>query len=99
MDLVDRARLSLLGLATGDSFGETLVGDPVEVATRVAKRLISVRWPWRWTDDTAMASSIVEVLGRRGEIDPTTSPPRSRGAGAKIPIAATARAPTTCSRV
>ena len=65
-----RARQSLSGLAVGDAFGETMFGDPREVAKRAAKRLISTRRPWRWTDDTAMALSIVEVLGRFGAIDP-----------------------------
>jgi ADP-ribosylglycohydrolase len=58
------ARRSLLGLAIGDAFGETMFGQPQEVARRAAKRLISTKRPWRWTDDTAMALSIVEILGR-----------------------------------
>jgi ADP-ribosylglycohydrolase len=65
-----RARRSLIGLAIGDAFGETMFGDHAEAARRAAIRLIATRRPWRWTDDTAMALSIVEVLGRRGEIDP-----------------------------
>jgi ADP-ribosylglycohydrolase len=65
-----RARQSLIGLSVGDAFGETMFGEPGEVAKRVAKRLISTRRPWRWTDDTAMALSIVEVLGRFDGIDP-----------------------------
>jgi ADP-ribosylglycohydrolase len=65
-----RARQSLLGLAIGDAFGETMFGEPREVAKRAAQRLISTRRPWRWTDDTAMALSIVEVLGRFDAIDP-----------------------------
>jgi ADP-ribosylglycohydrolase len=63
------ARRSLLGLAVGDAFGETLFGEPARVATRVAKRLLEPRRPWRWTDDTAMALSIVEILARQQEID------------------------------
>lgn len=63
------ARRSLLGLAVGDAFGETMFGEPAEAAQRAAKRLISTRRPWRWTDDTAMALSIVEVLGVHGAID------------------------------
>ena len=63
------ARRSLLGLAIGDAFGETMFGDPAQSARRAAKRLISTRRPWRWTDDTAMALSIVEVLERHGAID------------------------------
>ena len=63
------ARRSLLGLAIGDAFGETMFGEPAEAAQRAAKRLIAARRPWRWTDDTAMALSIVEVLGMHGAID------------------------------
>ena len=63
------ARRSLVGLAIGDAFGETMFGQPQEVARRVAKRLIATKRPWRWTDDTAMAMSIVEVLGRHETID------------------------------
>jgi ADP-ribosylglycohydrolase len=66
---LDRARQSLLGLAIGDAFGETMFGEPSEVAKRAAKRLIATRRPWRWTDDTAMALSIVEMLGRFETID------------------------------
>lgn len=65
-----RARQSLIGLAVGDAFGETMFGEPRESAKRAAKRLISTRRPWRWTDDTAMALSIVEVLARFDAIDP-----------------------------
>jgi ADP-ribosylglycohydrolase len=64
-----RARRSLLGLAIGDAFGETMFVPPQEAARRAAKRLISTRRSWRWTDDTAMAMSIVEVLGRHETID------------------------------
>jgi ADP-ribosylglycohydrolase len=63
------ARRSLTGLAIGDAFGETMFGDHVESTRRAAKRLIATRRPWPWTDDTAMALSIVEVLGRHGRID------------------------------
>lgn len=64
-----RARRSLLGLAVGDAFGETMFGDHAESAARATKRVVAARRPWRWTDDTAMALSIVEVLGRHGRID------------------------------
>jgi ADP-ribosylglycohydrolase len=66
---LDRARRSLTGLAIGDAFGEMLLREPWAAAERAARRLISPRRPWPWTDDTAMALSIVEVLGRRGAID------------------------------
>ncbi|MEO8702361.1 MAG: ADP-ribosylglycohydrolase family protein [Kofleriaceae bacterium] len=68
-DMLARARVSLLGLAVGDAFGERLL-DEVNPTKRVAKRLISIRRPWRWTDDTAMAIAIVEQLARAGTIDP-----------------------------
>lgn len=67
---LERARQSLLGLAVGDAFGETMFGEPAEVAKRAAKRLISTQRPWRWTDDTAMALSVVEVLARFDGIEP-----------------------------
>jgi ADP-ribosylglycohydrolase len=68
MDL-EAARTSLVGLAVGDAFGTMLDGCGAELARRAAKRLISMTRPWRWTDDTAMASSIVEVLAAHGTID------------------------------
>ena len=67
---MERARLSLLGLAVGDAFGETLFGPPERSQRRCAERTLEARRPWRWTDDTAMALSIVEVLGRCGGADP-----------------------------
>lgn len=69
MTALDRARLSLLGLAIGDAFGETMFGDPDRSARRTVARELSTRRPWPWTDDTAMALSIVEVLARHGTID------------------------------
>lgn len=64
-----RARESLLGLSVGDAFGETMLAAPGEAARRAAKRLIPMKRPWRWTDDTAMALSIVEVLGCHEAVD------------------------------
>jgi ADP-ribosylglycohydrolase len=63
------ARRSLLGLAIGDAFGQTMFGDPAESARRAATRAVQARRPWRWTDDTAMALSVVEVLASHGAID------------------------------
>ena len=40
-----------------------------DFARRAALRLIATKRPWRWTDDTAMAISIVELLERHGTID------------------------------
>jgi ADP-ribosylglycohydrolase len=69
MDSVAVARVSLLGLAVGDAFGSMLDGFGADLARKAAKRLISTKRPWKWTDDTAMALSIVELLERRGTLD------------------------------
>ena len=90
---IERARVSLLGLAVGDAFGAMLDGYGADLPRRAAKRLISMQRPWRWTDDTAMAISIVEVLASHEAIDPDTlaraftlrfqrEPGRGYGAGA-----------------
>jgi len=80
---LERARLSLEGLSIGDAFGETFFAHPD--GPRPAG-------PWRWTDDTEMAFSIVEELGAgAGAIDQDRlvdrfarrmSPDRGYGAGA-----------------
>jgi len=66
---IEEARVSLVGLSVGDAFGTMLDGYGSSLAKRAAKRLISMKRPWRWTDDTAMAISIVEVLERAHAID------------------------------
>lgn len=66
---IRRALASLEGLALGDALGERFFGHPPEVAARISGR----RLPepvWRWTDDTLMACSIVEVLASHGEASP-----------------------------
>ncbi|HEY1812887.1 MAG TPA: ADP-ribosylglycohydrolase family protein [Kofleriaceae bacterium] len=68
MDL-EAARVALIGVSVGDAFGTMLDGYGAELARRAAKRLISMKRPWRWTDDTAMALSIVEVLEQHATID------------------------------
>src|SRR5687768_9759631 len=65
---IDRARLSLEGLAIGDAFGEMLSYNCAQARTRVDKGLMA--GPWFHTDDTEMALSIFEVLQSRGRIDP-----------------------------
>jgi len=65
---IARARLALEGLATGDAFGERFFTHPDTVARRLAARELPPA-PWAWTDDTAMALSVVEVLDRHGRID------------------------------
>lgn len=83
----------MLGLAVGDAFGSMLDGYGADFARKTSKRLISPKRPWKWTDDTAMALSIVELLERDGTLDPDAlaqafvrrfqlEPDRGYGAGA-----------------
>lgn len=62
----ERARASLLGLSVGDALGQTFFVRDAEQAV-AARRLLPA--PWMWTDDTAMATSVVAVLEAAGEID------------------------------
>ena len=55
---------SLEGLSAGDAFGFKLLVRPT---MRRARQLPEA--PWKWSDDTHMALSVVEVLLRHGEID------------------------------
>jgi ADP-ribosylglycohydrolase len=54
---------SLEGLALGDAFGQLFFGSTARSFEELEPG------PWRWTDDTHMALSIVEVLERFGAID------------------------------
>lgn len=60
-----RAELSLDGLSIGDAFGQRFM-HPAAHALLEARELPAP--PWRWTDDTAMALSIVDVLRQHGTI-------------------------------
>jgi ADP-ribosylglycohydrolase len=57
------------GLALGDAFGETwLLRPAAEMEIAVAER----QWneaPWPWTDDTAMALSLLRILDQHGHVD------------------------------
>ncbi len=65
-----RAMSSLVGLSVGDSLGERFFGPPETVLRRIAERqLPTSRAPWRYTDDTEMALSVVSVLREFGCID------------------------------
>lgn len=64
---LSRAVRSLQGLALGDAFGQRYFG--ADGPERIRARVLAPK-PWRWTDDTEMAVSLVEELGARGEIDP-----------------------------
>jgi ADP-ribosylglycohydrolase len=60
---------AMRGLALGDAFGETWFFH----ASEVLDEALAERWlspgPWPWTDDTAMALSLLEILLRYGHVD------------------------------
>ncbi|HEY1556583.1 MAG TPA: ADP-ribosylglycohydrolase family protein [Kofleriaceae bacterium] len=92
--MMSRARLSLEGLSVGDAFGEQLLHcGPVARELALEHRADPRGRVWGWTDDTAMAISIVEQLEARGAIEPAAlaaafarryydDPMRGYGAGA-----------------
>jgi ADP-ribosylglycohydrolase len=59
-----RAIKSLIGLSVGDGFGECFFSLPQDAIDQQ----VLPDSPWRWTDDTHMALSIVEVLHNFGRI-------------------------------
>ena len=61
-----RALVSLDGLSVGDAFGEGMFARK----NAIARREPSPATPWRWTDDTAMALSVVAELAARDDVDP-----------------------------
>lgn len=62
---------SLDGLSVGDAFGECFFSIATNESTH--QMYLSTQtlpnWRWTWTDDTAMAISVVETLMRHGTID------------------------------
>jgi ADP-ribosylglycohydrolase len=66
-DRVSRALESLQGLSVGDAFGEQFFGPPA-----YAQDLIANRRPpppeWRYTDDTEMTLSVIDVLLQHGSV-------------------------------
>jgi ADP-ribosylglycohydrolase len=66
----DRALLSLTGLSVGDALGERFFGPPDQVIPRIQGRVLP-EGPWRYTDDTQMALSIVDLLLEEDGIDPS----------------------------
>jgi len=62
------ARRSLDGLSVGDAFGERFFGNPEQVLTMIESRALPGS-PWRYTDDTVMAMSVVDVLAASRSID------------------------------
>lgn len=64
MSSLANAQRSLIGLSVGDAFGELFFTHSPNATT--AKKL--PKGVWRWTDDTHMALSIVEILKEHGYI-------------------------------
>jgi ADP-ribosylglycohydrolase len=56
-----RAVRSLQGLNCGDAFGERFFVHPEVAKSLISQRVVPSK-PWRFTDDTAMAISIAEIL-------------------------------------
>lgn len=73
MNALERARLALEGLSVADAFGEQLLhAGPVARQRALVHRAAPAGKRWMWTDDTAMALSIVDELADRGGIDPAS---------------------------
>lgn len=70
--MMERAKLALEGLSVGDAFGEQFlhVGPDYRYMMLDEQQAPSTRKHWMWTDDTAMALSIVEELATHAGIDP-----------------------------
>src|SRR5690242_1380154 len=67
---LDRARLALEGLSVADAFGEQLLHcGPVARQLALEHHSAPSGRQWMWTDDTAMAISIVETLAACSGID------------------------------
>ena len=65
------AARALDGLSVGDAFGEcffSIAANPLSLELHLSTRTLPNQ-RWRWTDDTAMAAEILELLNRRGTID------------------------------
>ena len=65
---IARAALALDGLSVGDALGETCFRDENFEAI-LDDPFATARGPWSWTDDTAMALGLYEVLHEHGRID------------------------------
>lgn len=63
-----RALVSLEGLSVGDAFGERFFVHPASVQLLIGERALPAP-PWRYTDDTQMALSIVAVLKQHDGIE------------------------------
>ncbi len=64
---MSQVALSVAGLSVGDAFGERFFGPPGVMSGRISERQLPAA-PWGWTDDTAMALGIQEVLATHQRI-------------------------------
>lgn len=74
MQLIDRYRGCLLGLATGDAVGTTLEFEPPGTFTPIKDMVgggVFALEPGQWTDDTSMMLCLAESLIEQNEFDPT----------------------------
>ncbi|MDI2126753.1 ADP-ribosylglycohydrolase family protein [Yinghuangia seranimata] len=70
MDRILNAARSLRGLALGDSFGQRwFFRRGAERTDSLSRRRTPEETPWNWTDDTAMALSVLRILHLHGHID------------------------------
>lgn len=60
---------AMRGLALGDAFGETWLLQPADELEAALEQRRLPDGPWPWTDDTAMALSLLAVLDRHGHTD------------------------------
>ncbi|MBY8878654.1 ADP-ribosylglycohydrolase family protein [Actinacidiphila acidipaludis] len=65
-DRLARAVSSLQGLAVGDALGSQFFVPANYTALQIGELPPG---PWRWTDDTEMACSVLAILARHGRID------------------------------
>lgn len=73
VDLTNRARGALLGLAVGDAVGTTLEFTPRDRGSALTDMIGGGPFglePGVWTDDTSMALALGESLEERGGLDP-----------------------------
>lgn len=93
MNTKELMRRSLEGLSVGDAFGERFFQPPGILEAALKDRRVPSRPPWSWTDDTAMAISLVETLNAHGTLEAddfaqrlgrryTAEPSRGYGSGA-----------------
>ncbi|BCY08693.1 ADP-ribosylglycohydrolase family protein [Actinoplanes sp. L3-i22] len=63
------AESAMRGLALGDAFGETWLLRPAATVQTDLDQRVLADGPWSWTDDTAMALSLLRILDRHGHVE------------------------------